>query len=634
MCGIVGRIDLDGLDRDAVSPGMVAALDRLGPRGPDARGDWYDPRAALGHTRLAVIDLSPGGLQPMQRHGLAITYNGEIYNYRTLRDELRAVGHRFETDSDTEVILAGWRQWGAALLPRLTGMFAFLLWDPDSGTAVLARDRFGLKPLVYAQQGRSLSAASDLVALRVVDPSVGGLDPEALRLFFALRFIPAPWTIHVGARKLPPGHMAVFQGGDLAVSRWYDLDAARPGLDPAMLADPAAAAVELRQRVEAAVADRLVSDVPVGAFLSGGLDSAIVAASMAATGQAVRTFTVGFAGATDYYEERPAAKRVAEHIGTDHTEIELGPEEALDTVPAVFAACDEPFADSSALPTYLLSRETGRHVTVALSGDAADEMFGGYRKHQGELWAERYRRLPGPLRRRVIEPLAQRLPEGKDRVWLERARRARRFLAHAGGDAAVRQAGWARLLSEPELDALLGLAPSGFATPERLVADLRGGCSDPDPINRMLHAEIGFGLPGDMLTKVDRMSMAHGLEVRCPYTDQRVAEWAAAVPGAWKLNRAGGKQILRDAFRDRLPAEVFDRPKKGFEVPIARWLTGPLAPLLDAAMDPARLKRQGLIDPAVPAAWRASLQSGSRDTSWQLWALLAFSAWAEQAGLG
>lgn len=633
MCGLVGRIDLDGIDRDAVAPGLARALARLGPRGPDARGQWVDDRAALGHTRLAIIDVSPGGLQPMRRHGLAITYNGEIYNYRALRDALCRLGHRFDSDSDTEVVLAGWRQWGPALLPRLTGMFAFLLWDPARGQAVLARDRFGLKPLVYTTSGRRLAAASDLVALAAVAPWVGDLDPAALRLFFALRYIPDPWTIRPGARKLPPGHMAVFEDGRLTLSRWYDLRTARAARPPAPPpATPAEAAAELRRRVDAAVADRLVADVPVGAFLSGGIDSAIITAAMAARGIRPRTFTVGFAGASDYYEERPAARAVAEHLGTDHTDIELDPATALAAVPEVLAATDEPFADSSALPTWLLARETRAHVTVALSGDGADELFGGYRKHRGELWAARYQRLPALLRRGVIEPLAGLLPDGKGHPLREHARRLRRFVAHAGGSPAARQAGWARLLGDPDLDRLLGPAPDGAVTPEALVADRRG---DPaadwngDGINAMLAGEVGLGLAGDMLVKVDRMSMAHALEVRCPFTDQRVAEWAAALPGAWKLGAAGGKLVLRDAFRDRLPAAVFERPKKGFEVPIDRWLAGPLTPLLDRALDPGRLRRQGLVNPDMPAAWRAALLSGRRDTSWQLWAMLAFSHWID-----
>ena len=322
---------------------------------------------------------------------------------------------------------------------------------------------------------------------------------------------------------------------------------------------------------------------------------------------------------------------MAQHLGTEHTEIALGPDEARAGIEGVFEGFDEPFADSSALPTYLLSQATRRHVTVALSGDGADEVFGGYRKYLGELHAERYRRLPGWLRRGVIEPAVGALPESKDTPLLEHLRRARRFTAHAGKAPAARQAGWARLLSEAELDALFAI-PTAAPTAEALVAEARANAAEDDPINAMLAAEMSLGLVGDMLVKVDRMSMAASLEVRCPWLDHRVVECAAAMPGAYKLAGLRGKRILKTAFRDRLPAEVFERPKKGFEVPLARWLTGELRELTRRAIDPGRLRRQGLFHPALPQRWFASLESGRRDTAWALWCLIAFQAWAEQHG--
>jgi len=629
MCGIAGIADMKGLDRAVCEPRLRGALDRLAPRGPDGEGVWADAHCLLGHRRLAIVDLSPAGAQPMKRGGLSVVFNGMIYNFRELRRELENIGERFKSQSDTEVLLAGWARWGEALLPKLVGMFAFALWDGASRELVLARDAFGKKPLVYRAQGTRLAFASDLRALQRLEGETGTVDSASLRLYFALRYLPEPYSILEGVSKLPPGHLLRFsganRGGEPSVRRWYDPEAARP-TSYGSIED---AVDDLRGRVDEAVRDRLVADVPVGAFLSGGIDSAIVAASLVRSAESVRTFTVGFEGAPDYYEERPQARAVAAHLGTEHTELSVGAGETRDVVAAVFDGLDEPFADSSAIPTFLISRETRRHVTVALSGDGADEVFGGYRKYQGELAAARYQSLPGWLRRGAIEPLIRALPESKGGALRERFRRARRFAAHGGRDAVGRQAGWARSLSEVELDALLVGTADGPSL-ESLVAALREQSGAADPVNAMLAADIALVLPGDMLVKVDRMSMAHGLEVRCPYLDQRVVECAAAMPGAFKLKRGAGKHVLREAFRDRLPAEVFARPKKGFEVPIAEWLTGPLSDLVREAIDPVRLKRQGLIRPELPARWLEELRAHRRDTSWQLWSVIAFQQWCDR----
>jgi asparagine synthase (glutamine-hydrolysing) len=625
MCGLAGLVDLGGLDRADARARMRRALDRLAPRGPDGEGLWDDAHCLFGHRRLAIVDLSPAGAQPMLREGNALVFNGMIYNYRALRAELAVLGHRFASDSDTEVLLAGWRQWRQALLPKLNGMFAFALWDPALRELVLARDRFGKKPLIYRQSGTRVAFASDLVAAEYLG-GAGAIDPAALRWLFTLRYIPEPATALRGFAKLPPGHCAILSPDGFAVERWYELAA----VEKPPFADEAEAARELRARVEAAVADRLVADVPVGAFLSGGIDSAIVVSAMRRASNRVRTFTVGFEGVPDYYEERPAARQVAHFLGTEHTEIPVSAAEALGAVENVFDRLDEPFADSSAIPTYLVSRATRRHVTVALSGDGGDEVFGGYRKYQGELLAGRYHAVPAPLRRNVIEPLARLLPEGKQHPLLEKARRLRRFVAHAGGDAATRQAGWMRLLPVGELDELLGPAPAAPAL-ETHVGALRGAARDADALNAMLFADIALGLPGDMLTKADRMSMASSLEVRCPFLDHRVVEAAAAMPGRWKLKRGEGKAILRRAFADALPAEVFQRPKKGFEVPIAHWLAGPLRALVETALDPDTLASHG-IAASPPRRWLAELESGRRDTSEKLWTLIAFTQWAARRG--
>ena len=627
MCGIAGLVDLGGVDRAAADARSRAALARLGMRGPDDRGVWRDGHCALVHTRLAIIDLSPLGAQPMHRDGLSVTYNGEIFNYAELRAELGTLGHAFRSHSDTEVILAGWRQWGEALLPRLVGMFAFAIWDAEARVLFAARDRFGEKPLLYADTNRALAFGSDLIACEAMLGEQRPIDPAALRALFTLRFIPDPASIATGVRKLPPGHLLRFDDKGANVRPWYDLASARAPHQ----ADTAACRDELRRRFDAAVSARLVADVPVGVFLSGGINSALVAASVAATGAKLKTFTVGFDGASGYYEERPLAAAVARHLGAEHTEIAVSASRVGEALDGVFGGLDEPFGDSSAVPTYLVSEATRQRVSVVLTGDGADEVFGGYRRYWSELYAGVWRRVPGPLRRMLQCGLAA-LPEGKHHPVLEAVRRLRRFVDTGDEDPVRRQAGWMRLMPETEIDRLLAPAAAPPMALENAIARLRAAASDGDAINATLACDMALELPGDMLVKVDRMSMAHALETRTPFLDQRVVEWAFAMPGASKLAVAGGKpvgkRVLREAFRDRLPAEVFSRPKRGFEMPVADMLAGPAAERLRAATDPAALKRQGLFDPDTVRSWKDDLARGRRDTAWHLWTLLAFQEWA------
>lgn len=618
MCGLNGIVNFQGLDPATLPDRMARSLGRMANRGPDGAGDWSDGICALGHRRLSIVDLNPTGDQPMVRDDHVIGFNGMVYNFKDLRAELQALGAAFQSTSDTEVLLEGWKAWGEDLLPRLQGMFVFAIWERQSRRLILARDRFGKKPLVFRANGNQLAFASDLRALQYLEGRKGDVDAESIRWFFTLRYLPPERSILKDVQRLPPGSLAVFDEGGLSVRQWWSLPAS--ALPEATDANPAN---DLRALVQKAVEERLVADVPVGAFLSGGIDSAIVSACMVASGHDTRTFTVGFRGATPYYEERPAAKRVADHLGTRHTEIEVDADTALGAIDAVFDGLDEPFADSSAIPTYLVSRETRKHVTVALSGDGADEVFGGYRKYQGELQAAPYQRVPGFVRRGLLEPIVGRLPERRGGGFLEKLRRIKRFVREAGKSPEARQAGWAALVQGDEAERLFLDQKAPKLTD--LVAGLRG--EDPDPLNAMLRAEVGLGLPGDMLTKVDRMSMANGLEVRCPLLDHRVVAFAFRLPGSAKIRKGIGKAVLREAFADALPAETFTLPKKGFEIPLAQWFTGPLRPMVEAAINPMALKQQGLFDPELPSLWFKDLQSGRRDTVEMLWSLIAFQAW-------
>jgi len=621
MCGIAGILDQAGLDPARARAALERANARLAPRGPDGEGLWVGGRCALAHRRLAVIALGADGAQPMHAHGLSIAFNGEIYNHARLRAELEGLGRRFAGGSDTEVLLAGWAQWGEALLPRLVGMFAFAIWDEARGELVLARDRFGKKPLAYAIDGGRIAFASDMLALEAARGERFALDAAALGWLFALRWLPDHVAFGRGAAKLPAGHVLRFGADGARLSRWYDLAAARDG----SLRDPRAARAALVEAFDAAVRDRLVADVPVGAFLSSGIDSALVAASMARAGARARTFTVGFED-SGFLDEREGARVVARHLGTEHVELAIPASGAEALVDATIAGLDEPFADASAVPSFAVARETRRHVTVALSGDGADELFAGYRKYMGEALLGRWARIPAPLRALALGALA-RLPESRGGGILEKLRRARRFAAGAELDAAARHAAWMQDVRDDELLDLLPRSDWREDNVAQLVANLHAASGEADPLNRALATDIALVLAGDMLVKVDRTSMASALEVRSPFLDQRGAEAAAAMPGALKLRGGVGKAILREAFADRLPAEVFARPKRGFELPVGAWLAGSLAPMLEEACDPARLRRQGLVAPEVVARWRADLASGRRDTTWHLWTLLVLQRW-------
>jgi asparagine synthase (glutamine-hydrolysing) len=626
MCGIAGLVDLDGLDPLMVGARTEVALARLALRGPDGHGAWSDRHCAFAHTRLAIIDLTEGGAQPMRRGDLVVVFNGEIFNYRALRADLERLGHAFRSTSDTEVLLAGWQQWGEGLLPRLTGMFAFALWDGSRRRLVAARDRFGEKPFLYAAYGRRLAFGSDLIACEAMLGETRPVDPVALRALIEIRFVPEPWSIAQGVVKLPPGHWLKLDEAGLTVAPWYRLaERALPRVDARQTAE-----LGLRDRFDAAVRDRLVADVPVGVFLSGGIDSALVAASVAQTGMRPHTFTVGFEGAA-MLDERPLAAAVARHIGAEHTEIAVAHAAAGDVLDGVFLGLDEPFGDASAVPTYLVSQATAKQAKVVLTGDGADEVFAGYRRYWAEVWSAALMQVPRLLRTAAARTLAL-APEGKESWALEAVRRARRLLASAHADPVARQASWMRETGLIEIDQLLGSAPAGAIDLAELISAARAESPSPDPIATMLCADVAVVLPGDMLVKVDRMSMANALETRTPFLDQRVVEWAFALPGPMKLARRGlgveGKLILRTAFRDRLPAGVFERRKRGFEMPVRDLLLGPAAERLAAACDPARLSAQGLFAPAEIALWRRDLAGGRRDTSWRLWTLLAFQEWA------
>ena len=625
MCGIAGFIG-DG-DR-ALLERMLKALVH---RGPDDAGTWIAPGVALGMRRLSIIDL-PGGHQPMANEDetLRVVFNGEIYNFRELRSDLPTRGHRFRTCSDTEVILHAYEQYGAACVEHLRGMFAFALWDGPRRTLLLARDRLGKKPLYYWQAGGLFLFASEIKALLEHPAVAREVDAVALGHYLAFGYTPRDRSILRDIRKLPPAHTMTVGEGGAALRPYWDLaavvrDAAGPRARPWPELLEAT-----RAHVEDAVRARLVSDVPLGVFLSGGVDSAAVVAAMrrVAAGP-IRTFSIGYGPEAGSFNELAEARATARHFQTEHHEEVLSPRIA-DLLPHLVAAFDEPFADSSALPTFLVAQAARSRVTVALSGIGGDEAFAGYPRYLGARLSLAYARLPRPFRRAGAAALPALVPETmRSRNW---GSWARRFAAGGLVPFPERYLRWTAFL-DPEAQASL-LAPEMLAAARRAwdAADGRAAlavCPD-DPLAGMFLADTTTYLIDDLLTMADRMTMAHSLELRAPFCDHPLVEFAAAIPPALRLRGLRLKGLLKAALAPWIPREILHRPKRGFMVPLGQWLQRDLAPLLEEYLGPEALRRRGWFRPEGVAALRRAHAEGRRNAADPLWALVVLEAWQRQ----
>ena len=618
MCGIAGVAIRDG---GLVDEGLVRAMtDVLAHRGPDGAGVHVEGRVGLGHRRLAIIDLSAAAGQPMAgADGRAwITFNGEIYNFRELRRELESLGHRFRTSSDTEVILAAYAAWGTECVSRLRGMFAFGIWDRERRRLFLARDRVGIKPLFYAWDGRRLLFASELKAI-LQDPVVPReLNWAALRDYLTLLYVPAPRTIFRHVYKLPPGSSLLLDldHGDPQVGRYWRL---------AFVPDRSRSEAEwlegLRWHLEDAVRSHLVSDVPVGAFLSGGVDSSTVVALMArAGGSPVRTFSIGFDEAD--FDELAHARRVARRYATDHYEFVVKPD-ALESLPRLAEQFDEPYGDASALPTYYVAKITREQVTVALSGDGGDENFAGYRRYARALaFHERLDRGPGRLAKPFFRLAADLWPAEM---------RGRGFLELLGADPVARYFRMVAYQSSETLRRLL--TPEARANVEaevdaaafgRLAEESRA----PDYVAALQYVDIQTYLPDDILTKVDRTSMLVSLEVRVPLLDHVLMEFVAAMPTSLKLRDGLGKLILKQAMAGDLPEETLQRRKMGFGVPLGAWFRHELADYTRAVLLGRRARERGLVDLDTVARLLERHRTGAADHSSCIWSLLCLEEWA------
>jgi len=626
VCGICGDIDRSG--RNGVDDNVrLRMLDALTHRGPDDSGVYSDGTAWLGHRRLSIIDLSTRGRQPMStRDGsVVVVFNGEIYNFGELRGWLEERGHKFQSRTDTEVILHLYEELGEGFVTRLNGMFAIGVWDVRQRKLILARDRIGVKPLVYSCRDGRIVFASEIKAL-LLHPAVDRqLDPEGLELFFTFNFIPAPWTIYRDIRKIEPGHYAVFDTDGLKIKKYWDLTETQTPIG-----DEAEAIWQLRSLVKQATCDRLVSDVPLGAFLSGGFDSSVVVANMAMNSSTpVKTYFIRY-GNDPLFDESEYARAVSFRYGTDHHEIELSPTEGLDCLPAVVSSFDEPFADSSALPTYLVCRATRSDVTVAMSGDGGDEIFGGYRRYLGEEFIRYYFWLPAMVRERIVRPLVEKLPDSKGNRWLEYLRRLKIFIDGAGLVPEARHCSWVSYFPEGDRKSVLAsqTVTDFKSIGQALIRDLYRSF-DGDPKNRMLYTDVKNLLPGDMLNKVDWMSMQNSLEVRSPLLDYRIAELAFRMPGSFKVKGRGLKRIFKKAFKDDLPGELLGRPKQGFEIPIGERLKGS-EPFQKQFWDVVLfegVERQNLFNTgSIRDLFREHVEN-RRDNSHKLWALFVFQWW-------
>ena len=623
MCGLTGYMDLWG--RAEPDPGLLAAMNRTQVhRGPDEEGEHVEPGLALGHRRLSIIDLA-GGHQPMANEdGSVLTvYNGEIYNHRELAAELQRRGHRFRTRCDTEVIVHAWEEWGEGCVRRLRGMFAFAVWDRRRQTLFLARDRPGIKPLHYAiLPGGRLLFGSELKSLLACPDLPRDLDPEAVEEYFAFGYVPDPKTIFAAARKLPPAHtLTVVRGRPPGAPRRYW--APEWGSDGPR--DAREAGAELLARMGEAVSIRLVAEVPLGAFLSGGVDSSAVVALMSErSGEPVQACSIAFGDPR--YNEAAYAAAVAERYRARHHVQQVDPDR-MDLVDTLAELFDEPFADASALPTYEVSRVARGRVTVALSGDGGDEMLAGYRRHRGWLGEARLRRLiPDGARAALFGPLARLCPKAD---WAPRPLRAKATLEALAADAAggylrsvavVDDATRARMFS-PTLRRRL----NGYGAVEVVRRHAVAAPVD-DPLAFVQHLDLQTWLPGDILTKVDRTSMAHGLEVRVPLLDHPLVEWMARLPAHLKIHDGQGKYLLKHAFRSRLPHNVLYRRKQGFVMPVGDWFRGPLRGRLRDAVLGERLADSGWFDTAELARMVDRHQRGTRDYTRPLWSLLMFEA--------
>lgn len=629
MCGIAGILRLDGRRPDDRAA-LRAMSESLIHRGPDGHGSFIRGPVRLTMRRLSIIDLQ-GGDQPMTNETgtVHVVFNGEIYNFGELRESLAGYGHRFRTRSDTETIVHAYEQWGDDFVTHLNGMFAIALWDEARARLVLARDRAGIKPLYFAHTNGALVFASELKALLKSGLVDRELDFEAFGQYLSLEYIPAPASIIRGVRKLRPGHLLTASAGAVRQRAYWELRLARSEQDPlpGSEADQIHAFREVLQR---SVAREMVSDVPVGVLLSGGIDSSTLAAFMTkATHEPVQSFSVSFAERS--FDESRFARRVAAHLGTVHHELRVTPRDLFETLPTITAVVDEPFADPSIVPTYLVSRFARQHVKVALGGDGGDEMLAGYSTLQAHRLAPMYRTLPQAFRRAVVEGAAARLPASPRYLAFDFL--LRRFIQGADAPPWRQHQMWTGALYGERKAAVLHPDVRCAINEEKFearLADTATASGTAHPLNRILYQDFKLYLEGDILAKTDRASMATSLETRVPFLNLDVLSHLERVPLSLKLRGLTRKYILRKAVKGLLPDSIINRRKRGFSIPVAAWLNEDLRELALEYLNEARLRREGIFNPAEVTTLLDEHARRTRNNAKSIWTILMFQMWRER----
>jgi asparagine synthase (glutamine-hydrolysing) len=661
MCGIAGWINLDTTkpNREA-EPVLHSMCETILHRGPDSEGIWTDETVALGMRRLSIIDLKTGD-QPVfsEDRSIVAMQNGELYNYREVKAELEKGGFRFVTKTDTEILPHLYQKYGEAFLDHVNGMFAVALWDSRKKKLILARDRFGEKPLYYGVFDGKLIWASEPKAILAHPSAKAELDLNALRHYVSFDYVPAPMSIYKGIHKLPAAHVLIVENGEVRTRRYWDISWS--GSEPGAMRDPCegipsgvlvatgsrngqtngtsrrtpqsrkegsldSKAEELRDLLSDAVRMRLVSDVPLGILLSGGIDSSTVAAfaTQHAT-ERVKTFSVGFE--EDSFDESKYARKVAKHLDTEHYEDKLSAATAGDLISEIGKWLDEPMSDGSLIPTFLLAQFVRKHVTVALGGDGGDELFAGYPMYYAHTLAAKYNAIPSFVRSGLIEPVVNALPVSTSNMSFDY--KAKRFVRSAKNDDMTRHHGWFGSFAVEQHEKLFtkDFLAQTDADIYRGVRQLVDASDAKNIIERAQYADINFYLAEDILTKVDRAAMAVSLETRAPFLDPRVGQFAASIPVEYKLKGKSGKVILKEAMKDLLPHDILHRPKKGFGIPIAEWLKGRLNPLMHDMLSPERLNKQGFFNVDYVEKLINEHETGTASHHKELWTLLVFQLW-------
>ena len=630
MCGICGKISPN--DSKVEQDLLTRMTELLAHRGPDGDGTYihHGPRlsAGLGHRRLSIIDLSNAGRQPMANEDgtLWIVFNGEIYNFQSLRSELEHKGHRFRSRTDTEVILHLYEDEGVSGISKLRGMFAFAIWDEKAETLLLIRDRVGIKPLVYYWDGRTFLFASEIKSILQDSTVRKEIDWNAMKLYLTFNYIPSPYTIFKNIRKLKPGHMLALRDGMMKEEAYWNINLNIVNQNR-YSTDFTYQKEHLFSMLEEAVQSHMVSDVPIGAFLSGGIDSSIIVGLMSRhSSRPVKTYSIGYKD-MPFFDETHYARDVSALNHTDHHEIMLSARDILASIPDILDSFDEPFGDSSAIPSFVVSRETAQNVKVTLSGDGGDELFAGYRMYSGEYWHSIYRHIPRMARFHLIEPLLLSLPDSRDNLTADYARRIKKFLRGSKDAFEDRFLAWNEIFTREQQDGLLRFPQYVTSDLGRQILSKRLNEYESDLLNRMLYADFKESLPGDMLHKVDSMSMLNSLEVRVPLLDHRVCELAFSFHGGVKMKRGRGKYILLETFKHILPPSLHNRPKWGFEIPIGKWMKTDLKYLINEYLSRDLIQRQGIFNFDMIHPMVQNLMNNRIDTSWQLWNLIVFQNW-------